>query len=589
MKHLLTIFALWALLTTSAHAGNLTAEVDSTHINRNETLTLSIQYDEQTRTTPDTTDLEKDFNIRRQGRSSNISLVNGNMTSTTTWQYEISPKRTGQLLIPSFAIDNDFSDAIAITVDDKSTSTTQTDAPLYTETQLDRSKAYVQQQVIVTWRLISRAGAPEVRFTRQPQVSGAMMQDIGNRTYQRAGANGRSEWVIEQRYALFPQQSGSITIPAQTFQAVVTTPRQHSSGFFLSTPSAVDLETDAKQLEVMPAIDNGKNWLPATTLNIQQQTTGLNQQAQATAGTAFTRTIQIRAQGLTAEQLPSPDIPINGAKIYSEKPVFNNKANSEGNIGTREDRAAIIATQAGTLLLPAVHIAWYDTQAEQWREAVLPEKTIEVLPNPNADANTNANTNAPTDASTAHTPTTATVENSAPTPSATTPATATSTTIETPAVNNQENLRLWQIGCAALLLILLALFMYTVQLRRNMQKQTTAQTTQQPTDNSTTTLLHKNNTLDDQSLQQTIARSDWHNLYQTLQQWAHTAERQAALQQPPIAATWRVLETHLYGKGPAPTAETAQLMVEQITAWATDHGSLKKSNSGKAQLDSLYW
>jgi len=373
--------ALIALLLFFSHnllAGTLTASVDSTHISRNETLTLTLKYDERSGDTPDTSELEKQFNIRRQGTSSGIRIINGDVSGSTTWEYELSPKRAGPLLIPSFSINGDFSEAISIAVDEKSVNATQTDQKIYTETTLDQSKVYTQQQAVITWRLVSRAGAPQVRFA-PPHINGVITQDLGNRSYQRTGSNNSSEWVIEQRYALFPQQSGKIIIPAQTFQVVVNETQQHISGFFISTPTEITRDTDEQQLDVIPPPNTGnKTWLPASSVEILQQITGLNAQSQATVGTAFTRTIRIRANGLSAEQLPAPDMQANNAKIYAEKPVFDNKASSQGNKGTREDRAAVIATQAGKLVLPAIHIAWYDVNAAQWRDAELAESTIDV-------------------------------------------------------------------------------------------------------------------------------------------------------------------------------------------------------------------
>ncbi|HNI37480.1 MAG TPA: hypothetical protein PKZ68_04215, partial [Pseudomonadales bacterium] len=56
--------ALWLLLSTpTAIAGTLTASVDSAHISRNETLTLTLQYDQRSSDKPDTSALETQFNV----------------------------------------------------------------------------------------------------------------------------------------------------------------------------------------------------------------------------------------------------------------------------------------------------------------------------------------------------------------------------------------------------------------------------------------------------------------------------------------------------------------------------------------------
>lgn len=561
MKRARTLFIL--LFSPSLLAGTLTATVDSTQISRNETLTLTLKYDERTGDKPDTNELEKQFNIRRQGTSSGIRIINGDISGNTTWEYELSPKRIGQLSIPSFSINGDVSETIIIDVTEKSTDATQTDQPVYTETALDKSTIFTQQQAVVAWRFVSRAGAPQVRLT-PPHINGVITQDLGNRSYQRTGSNGRSEWVIEQSYALFPQQSGKITIPSQTFQAIINTPQRHRSGFFVSVPTEVSLDTEEKQLEVIaPPSHNNKTWLPAESVEILQQITGLNSLSQATAGTAFTRTIRTRAKGLSAEQLPAPDMQASNIKIYPEKPVFENKAGPQGNTGMREDSAAIIATQAGKLVLPATRITWYDVNASQWRDAVLEESIIEVLPNPNAQAQQSPNT----------TPTTAQQSPTANT------ATDNSTAINTnkePLTNEKPlNAYIWQIAVGILLFSLLVLAAYIYYLQRKMRSGISPM----PINASTSKKLAANN------IQQAIAENNLSALHRALTEWANTPERLTLLNRPNIQPSWHLLEKHLFGNGPAPSAEDLQTLAS-VLKQQTATSSTDKTK--KAQLSSLY-
>ncbi|MEZ5493847.1 MAG: BatD family protein [Pseudomonadales bacterium] len=561
MKRARTLFIL--LFSPSLLAGTLTATVDSTQISRNETLTLTLKYDERTGDKPDTNELEKQFNIRRQGTSSGIRIINGDISGNTTWEYELSPKRIGQLSIPSFSINGDASETITIDVTEKSASATQTDQKIYTETALDKTTIFTQQQAVVAWRFVSRAGAPQVRLT-PPHINGVITQDLGNRSYQRTGSNGRSEWVIEQSYALFPQQSGKITIPTQTFQAIINAPQRHRSGFFVSVPTEVSLDTEEKQLEVMsPPSHNNKTWLPAESVEILQQITGLNSLSQATAGTAFTRTIRTRAKGLSAEQLPAPDMQASNIKIYPEKPVFENKAGAQGNTGTREDSAAIIATQAGKLVLPAIRITWYDVNTSQWRDAVLEESIIEVLPN------LNAQTQQPPNA----TPTTTQQSSTADT------ATGNSTTInadkEPPSNEKPLNTYIWQIAVGILLFSLLVLAVYIYYLQRKMRSGISPM----PINASTPKKLATNN------IQQAVADNNLPALHRALTEWANTPERLTLLNRPDTQPSWHLLEKHLFGNGPAPSAEDLQTLAS-VLKQQTDTSSTDKTK--KTQLSSLY-
>jgi hypothetical protein len=559
LAHLLFLL----LFSPSLLAGALTAEVDSTQISRNETLTLTLKYDERTSEKPDTSELAKQFNIRRQGTSSGIRIINGDVSGNTTWEYELSPKRTGQLSIPSFAINGDTSEAIGIEVTEKSAGATQTDQQVYTETALDKTTIFTQQQAVVAWRFVSRAGAPQVRLT-PPHINGVITQDLGNRSYQRTGSNGRSEWVIEQSYALFPQQSGKITIPTQTFQAIINTPQRHRSGFFVSVPTEVSLDTEEKQLEVMPPPNtNNKTWLPAESVEILQQITGLNTHSQATAGTAFTRTIRIRAKGLSAEQLPIPDMQANNIKIYPEKPVFENKAGSQGNTGTREDSAAIIAMQAGKLVLPAIRIAWYDINTSQWLDAVLEESTIDVLPNPNAPAQQ------PPSAAITTPPQSNIID--------TTVDASTPNTEQTPSNKTKSlNTYFWQIAVGILLILLLALAVYIHYLQRKMRIGIAQAQAQTPAEKISTA----------NNIQQAIADNNLHTLHRAITEWANTPERRTTLNRADMQPSWHALERHLFGNGPAPSAEALQTLAAALKQQAAATPSTDKVK--KTHLSSLY-
>jgi hypothetical protein len=248
VKNLCMFLMLMMLAVFNLQAGTLSATTDRAHLSARETLTLSIQYDETADDEPDTRELEQQFMILSRNKSSSIRIINGDASSTTTWHFELSPRKSGTLVIPSFTVNGDSSEAITIEVTTKpDTQASSSSQNIYTEALLDKDNVYVQQQVIATWRLVSRFNISEPQFL-PPKIDGALVQDLGIRGFQRPGADGSIERVIEQRYAIFPQQSGKIIIPPQQFQAVVDTPQRTASGFFRPSRSQVRLGTDEKSI-----------------------------------------------------------------------------------------------------------------------------------------------------------------------------------------------------------------------------------------------------------------------------------------------------------------------------------------------------
>lgn len=565
------VMALMALLVGNTMAGTLTATTNRTSLNHNETLALNLQYDESTDEEPDTRALEQQFTIVSRNKASSIQLINGSASSSTTWYFELLPRKAGTALIPSFTIDGNFSEAITIQVQNGPNNSAQAQQDIYTETSLDKPRVFIQQQAIISWRLISTLNISDPQFL-QPQIDGALLQDLGNRTYQRAGSNGNIERVIEQRYAVFPQKSGTILIPAQQFHVVVNTTRRSSMGIIHTGRSQARVNTQALQLEAIPA-DNRQNtdWLPTPSLDISQELLGTESSNRVNAGTAFTRIIRTQAENLSAEQLPAVNMQANNVKVYSEKPVLKNTPTEQGVRGLREDRAAIIATEPGKLVLPAITIPWFDVEAAQWREATLPETILEVLPaatsvptvTPDASKATSSTATPSSPASAS--PTGAATENISPTPDLHSSATLQSTTTR------------WQIATAVLLLLFIATVIYIYRLQIRIK-------------HGDAPSIAKLKTTDNKHHSATLKTAAEHGNFKTLLTellaWAkQNPEHQTALQHPSVQPVIFALEKHVYGNGPAPDLSSVKALPIRLDELISQQRS---APGQQEQLDTLY-
>jgi hypothetical protein len=98
-------------------------------------------------------------------------------------------------------------------------------------------------------------------------------------------------------------------------------------------------------------------------------------------GEPVRRTLAIRAAGLSGAQLPELELPaVEGAKQYSE-PATDDTASENGEvISVKLQETTLIPTRAGTLSLPAIELAWWDTTADEARTARLPAQTLQVAP-----------------------------------------------------------------------------------------------------------------------------------------------------------------------------------------------------------------
>lgn len=557
MKTICTLILFTLLSISSAYAGTLSASVDRTQLKQNETLNLTVQYDDDPDgEEPETQALEQHFTILGRNRSASIQIINGKASRSTTWQFELMPRKPGTLLIPSFSIRGDFSEAITIEVSKGMDPGTRAGQDLFTETAIDRQQVYVQQQAVISWRLVSRVSNISDPQFLPPKIDNVLVQDLGSRSYQRSAADGALERVIEQRYALFPQQSGSVTIPPQQFQVVVNSMRRSSRGIIHPAQDQVRLRTDTLSLDVLPAVpasNSAASWLPAARLDISQEITGTDSSGRVTAGTAFTRVVTLRAEGLSAEQLPAIDLATPGTRQYPESPALHNEPGDDGVIGRRQQRAAVIATASGELLLPEVRVPWYDTQNNEWREAVLPAKTLTVLPAagssatpaPAAPASLQSNQDGPT-------------SNQPPLPTNTA---------------SQQALVWWQASTAVLALLLAACGFWILRLRRQTAAAHAGQQTARADEPRPGT--------------PPAAVADLATLHSNLLAWGRQhPSHAAALADPSVAPLLNSLARHLYGNGPAPDSAVLSQLPQRLAALAT---ALAASNtSTPQQLDQLY-
>lgn len=134
------------------------------------------------------------------------------------------------------------------------------------------------------------------------------------------------------------------------------------------------------QLEVLPvpADANMTPWLPARALQISEQWP--QQPPRFIQGEPITRSLSIKAEGLTAAQIPElARSEIDGLKQYPDQPLLNDVENDNGITGYRVEKIALIPTRAGRMQLPALEIAWWNTQTQQREVARLPARSIDVV------------------------------------------------------------------------------------------------------------------------------------------------------------------------------------------------------------------
>jgi len=375
IRQTLVVIAITVISVSTSYAGNLFSTVDKNIINSNQTVTLIVQYDEKADTSKlDLNGLKKDFDIISvtPHSSNSTSIVNGtvNREVTTTWRINLAAKRTGELTIPSFSINGDLSQEITIT--SKSGTGKNSEQILKIQISADKDSVYESEQLIITVEVFAEQGLS--RLSLNPIDIDNEIKELSQDREQRID-NGIIRDIFTNRYVVFPTKAGKIKIPSTSITAIKG--GQHSV-FGSSGGQQVIARSDPFEVTVKPMDKTHSPWFPAQQVIIDAKWSGDTNAI--IAGEPITRTLTVSTLGKEASAIPPLKLstPPN-VKTYKDQPVTNDKVTYKGFIGQRTESEAIVFSNPGEFILPAVTMKWWNTKTEAWQEAIVAEQTVTVL------------------------------------------------------------------------------------------------------------------------------------------------------------------------------------------------------------------
>jgi len=378
------ILVFLSLLSFSVFA-KVSANVDRAIIEEGESFILTIKSDGDS---PELEILEQFFDVLGTSQSSKISFTNGKVNSEKEWIVTLSPKNIGISVIPAVTVGDETTPPISIQVVKPKAVNAAQGADIFLEVSLDTNSVYVQAEVIYIARLYRAVEIREGSLT-EPEINTAIIERMGEDVTFQATRNQRRYQVTERRFAVFPQQSGSLVIPPTVFDGQVVSNRSTNRStdpfdrFFQSQQRLrrVQVKSDALVLGVMPqpASFNGDIWLPAKRL-VLTESWSVDPPA-FKVGEPITRTVTIQVIGQTGAQLPEFEIhPTDGIKQYVDQPSVETGLSEGSLVGVREEKFAVIPRKSGTLVLPEIRLFWWDTEMDKEQMATIPPRVIEVAP-----------------------------------------------------------------------------------------------------------------------------------------------------------------------------------------------------------------
>lgn len=378
------ILLLALFVAKTALAATPVASIDRSVIAIDDTLTLTIRIAETVLFSgPDTSVLEKDFKVLGTSQSSRHTIVNGQAQSTTEWIITLAPRRLGNLEIPPISVGSEITGRLTVQVEDAPVHSAMTDDPVFMESEVNNDQVYVQQQLLFTVRIYVAIQLDNLALS-DIEMDQALVEKLEQSSFQRR-INNRIYRVHEIVYGIYPQQSGTVTIPEMVFTANEVS-RQRSVFSLPGQGRPVRRLTQQHQIRVLPTptefLRRANNaWLPAS--DIQLAETWSTNPDELRVGDSVTRSVSLKARGLLGTQLPPIEFSsVNNARFYPDQGNIENELTAQGASAVRTDSVAIIPTAEGTLELPAINISWWDTDTNTIRTATLPARSLAVKPAP---------------------------------------------------------------------------------------------------------------------------------------------------------------------------------------------------------------
>lgn len=378
----LVILLCGQMLALNAYA-ELQAFVDRSTILESQTIEFTLRANSQG--DPDFSELEKHFRILGSRTNSQYQSINGRVSSWIDWNLTLEPRSIGELTIPGIKLNAESSRPITIQVnalDPELRAAIQ--SLVFFETEISAKSVYVQAQLIFTRKLYYARGAQLYGETPgTPEIENALVRIVTQVAPVSVNISGRPYTLIEQRYAIFPERSGQLVIPAAAASGNV---RLRAQPGFVGGRTRIRAISESIEITVKPipaSYPATRPWLPASEVIVVEVWS--EQPDNLVVGIPVTRVLMVQAQASIGSVIPPllPDFP-KALRAYPQAPEISEHSNPKGMTGVRREEYSISAQRSGSIRLPEIELTWWDTDTDEVKVARISQQTIQVTLNPAA-------------------------------------------------------------------------------------------------------------------------------------------------------------------------------------------------------------
>ncbi len=402
IKQILVSAALFAGLCSALHADVvISVSADKNKIDLNDNIRLNVSVEGSGNVPqPQMPDLSA-FNVYSSGRSQNISFINGKMSSSIVYNYNLMPKSTGKFTIGAFSVTVDGKTAqsqpLEIEVVPAGSSPPQSSKPAgrtnapgaFVKLLASRSKVFLNEQVILRFKFYFRVNLLANPQYQPPEFKGFIAEDLPPKNFTET-VNGVGYRVLEIQTALFPAKTGKILIPPAQINIAVQDVSQASQDdvfgmFFGGGAREYVLKTDPVELDVMPLPSDGKPAGFSGGVGAFNLAASLDKPKSA-VGEAITMTVTVSGEG-NVKSLGDPVFPdFPGFRKFDTASSLNIEKANEKVQGSKVYKIVLIPQSSGKQTLPSVTFTYFSLAEKKYKTLKSAPISVDVSPGSPSDA-----------------------------------------------------------------------------------------------------------------------------------------------------------------------------------------------------------
>jgi hypothetical protein len=378
--------------SVTAAAASLSISVDKDQATREDVINLTISV-EGARGEPVLPAMPA-FEATRQGSSSRVQIINGQMSSSVDYSYLLYPKQEGVFTVGPATLDYQdskiTSNTITITIGKAAARSAEaSDKEVFVTAEVDNKKPYVNQQIVYTLKFYRRVRVANARLTESPSFEGFITEQLEKEKEYQTVINGKQFMATEIKQALFPAQAGILTITPSTLQCDVVVKRQRRGGgvndpffddsfFGFSQTEQKILRTSPIEVTVKPLPEEGKPRDYANLVGEFRAAAEISKK-KLEVGESATLTLTLTGTGNLKSSQSLKLENLEGFKVYDDKPSFEQQITGGQVGGTLVIKKALVPLKEGALQIPAVAVSYFNPQSGKYEAARTEPQTLEVL------------------------------------------------------------------------------------------------------------------------------------------------------------------------------------------------------------------